>query len=142
VLQPKHVEIIDQVWCEFRCKATNCSIFAGAKMTVSFDMVKEIQIIVVEYKSLDASKVEDFIKLVSEEISKNKKNLIDLSKVDFVDSAGLGSLLSCLKKAKSAGGELKIFGLTRSVRSLFELMRMQKIFSIYDDRSMAIASFD
>lgn len=111
-------------------------------MTVSFDMVKEIQIIVVEYKSLDASKVEDFIKLVSEEISKNKKNLIDLSKVDFVDSAGLGSLLSCLKKAKSAGGELKLFGLTKSVRSLFELMRMQKIFSIYDDRSMAIASFD
>lgn len=111
-------------------------------MTVSFDMVKEIQIIVVEYKSLDASKVEDFIRLVSEEISKNKKNLIDLSKVDFVDSAGLGSLLSCLKKAKSAGGELKIFGLTKSVRSLFELMRMQKIFSIYDDRSMAIASFD
>lgn len=111
-------------------------------MTVSFDMVKDIQIIVVEYKSLDASKVEDFIKLVSEEISKNKKNLIDLSKVDFVDSAGLGSLLSCLKKAKSAGGELKLFGLTKSVRSLFELMRMQKIFSIYDDRSIAIASFD
>jgi anti-sigma B factor antagonist len=111
-------------------------------MTVSFDMVKEIQIIVVEYKSLDASKVEDFIKLVSEEISKSKKNLIDLSKVDFVDSAGLGSLLSCLKKAKSAGGELKVFGLTKSVRSLFELMRMQKIFSIYDDRSMAIASFE
>jgi anti-sigma B factor antagonist len=111
-------------------------------MTVSFDVVKEIQIIVVEYKSLDASKVEDFIKLVSDEISKNKKNLIDLSKVDFVDSAGLGSLLSCLKKAKSSGGELKVFGLTKSVRSLFELMRMQKIFSIYDDRSMAIASFD
>jgi anti-sigma B factor antagonist len=91
---------------------------------------------------LDASKVEDFIKLVSEEISKNKKNLIDLSRVDFVDSAGLGSLLSCLKKAKSANGELKLFGLTKSVRSLFELMRMQKIFSIYDDRSMAIASYD
>jgi len=111
-------------------------------MTVSFDVVKDIQIIVVEYKSLDASKVEDFIKLVSEEISKNKKNLIDLSRVDFVDSAGLGSLLSCLKKAKSANGELKLFGLTKSVRSLFELMRMQKIFSIYDDRGMAVASYD
>jgi anti-sigma B factor antagonist len=111
-------------------------------MAVSFDVVKDIQIIVVEYKSLDASKVEDFIKLVSEEISKNKKNLIDLSRVDFVDSAGLGSLLSCLKKAKSANGELKLFGLTKSVRSLFELMRMQKIFSIYDDRGMAVASYD
>lgn len=111
-------------------------------MTVSFDVIKDIQIIVVEYKSLDASKVEEFVRLVSEEILKSKKNLIDLSKVDFVDSAGLGSLLSCLKKAKSGQGDLRVFGLTKSVRSLFELMRMQKIFSIYDDRAMAVASYD
>lgn len=111
-------------------------------MTVSIEKVKDIQIIHVEYKSLDASKVEEFLKKVSDDITQNNKNLIDLAKVDFVDSAGLGSLLSCLKKAKTNNGNLKLYGLTKSVRSLFELMRMQKIFSIYDNKEMAIASYE
>ena len=111
-------------------------------MTVSFEQIKDIQIINVEYKSLDASKVEEFLRKVSDDIVKSNKNLIDLSRVDFVDSAGLGSLLSCLKKAKTSNGNLKLFGLTKSVRALFELMRMQKIFSIYDSKEMAIASYE
>ena len=111
-------------------------------MTVSFEQIKDIQIINVEYKSLDASKVEEFLRKVSDDIVKSNKNLIDLSRVDFVDSAGLGSLLSCLKRAKTNNGNLKLFGLTKSVRALFELMRMQKIFSIYDSKEMAIASYE
>ena len=52
-------------------------------MTVSIEKVKDIQIIHVEYKSLDASKVEEFLKKISDDITQNNKNLIDLSKLTY-----------------------------------------------------------
>lgn len=65
--------------------------------------------------------------------------LIDMGKLGFVDSSGLGALLSCLRTMNNKNGQLKLFALAKPVQALFELVRMHRIFSIYNNRDEAIA---
>jgi anti-sigma B factor antagonist len=64
--------------------------------------------------------------------------VLDLSQVRFVDSSGLGSILSCLRQMNAKGGELNLCGITKQVRALFDLVRMHRIFDIYDTRDEAV----
>jgi anti-sigma B factor antagonist len=64
-----------------------------------------------------------------------------MSALQFVDSAGLGAILSCLRKLTAAEGDLKLCGLTGPVRAIFEISRMHRIFDIYATRAEAIAAF-
>ena len=71
-----------------------------------------------------------------------KNNLvIDLKAVRFVDSSGLGSLVSGFKNASARNGNLKLCGLQPQVRSMFELTRLHRVFEIFPDSEEAIASF-
>lgn len=71
-----------------------------------------------------------------------KNNLaIDLKAVRFVDSSGLGSLVSGFKNASARNGNLKLCGLQPQVRSMFELTRLHRVFEIFPDSEEALASF-
>jgi anti-sigma B factor antagonist len=71
-----------------------------------------------------------------------KNNLvIDLNAVRFVDSSGLGSLVSGFKNASARNGNLKLCGLQPQVRSMFELTRLHRVFEIFPDADEALASF-
>lgn len=71
-----------------------------------------------------------------------KNNLvIDLKAVRFVDSSGLGSLVSGFKNASARNGNLKLCGLQPQVRSMFELTRLHRVFEIFPDADEAVASF-
>jgi anti-sigma B factor antagonist len=66
--------------------------------------------------------------------------VLDLAEVGFVDSAGLGVIVSALKKARSEGGDVAVTGLRDTVRSLFKLTRMDKVFRLFDSREAAAAA--
>jgi anti-sigma B factor antagonist len=71
-----------------------------------------------------------------------KTNLvIDLHAVRFVDSSGLGALVSGFKNASSRNGSLKLSGLQLQVKSMFELTRLHRVFEIFADVDEALASF-
>lgn len=71
-----------------------------------------------------------------------KTNLIvDLEEVRFVDSSGLGSLVSGFKNASARNGNLKLCGLQPQVKSMFELTRLHRVFEIYQDSKDAMESF-
>lgn len=71
-----------------------------------------------------------------------KNNLIvDLSDVRFVDSSGLGALVSGFKNASSRNGSLKLSGLQMQVKSMFELTRLHRVFEIFPEAEEALASF-
>ena len=71
-----------------------------------------------------------------------KNNLvIDLKAVRFVDSSGLGSLVSGFKNASARNGNLKLCGLQPQVISMFELTRLHRVFEIFPDSDEALASF-
>jgi len=63
--------------------------------------------------------------------------VVDLSGVDFLDSSGLGSLIALLKRVSERGGDMKIAGLQKKVRMVFEITRAFKVFDIFDNTDEA-----
>jgi anti-sigma B factor antagonist len=70
-----------------------------------------------------------------------KKILLDLSDVDYIDSSGLGSLVSSFTSVKNESGQLKLVYLTKKVRDLLQMTRLFTVFEVFDDESTALASF-
>jgi anti-sigma B factor antagonist len=64
--------------------------------------------------------------------------VVDLSGVDFLDSAGLGLLVALLKRVSERGGDLKIAGLQKKVRMVFEITRAFKVFEIFETTQEAM----
>ena len=95
----------------------------------------------VDSKVLDASNARGFKDAVKPLLTPNAKLVLDLSKVEFIDSTGLGALVSCLRQAHATGGEIKLSGLTKPARALFELVRMHRVFEVFNSSDEAIASY-
>jgi len=70
-----------------------------------------------------------------------KNYVIDLSQVDFMDSAGLGTLIATLKRITEVGGDMKIASLQKKPRMVFEITRAYKVFEIYDTVDDALNMF-
>jgi anti-anti-sigma factor len=66
------------------------------------------------------------------------KLLFDLAAVNFVDSSGLSVFVTALNAARAAGGDVALLNLTKDVRSLIELTRLHRIFTIHEDEAAAI----
>lgn len=90
---------------------------------------------------LDASVVGDFKSEMTPILKTQSRVIFDMENVQFVDSSGVGAILSCLRSLNAEGGDLKICSLTKPVRALFELVRMHKIFEIFESRDAAVSSF-
>jgi anti-sigma B factor antagonist len=75
-------------------------------------------------------------------IGKGKKNiLLNLGDVNYIDSSGLGELVSAFTTAKNQQAEVKLLKLTRKVHDLLQLTKLYTVFDIKDDEASAIASF-
>jgi anti-sigma B factor antagonist len=70
-----------------------------------------------------------------------RRLLIDFSRTGYIDSSGLGARVSISKRIREAGGELRLSGLNEDLRSLFELTKLDTLFSIADTPQQALASF-
>ena len=71
----------------------------------------------------------------------DRRVLIDFSRTGYIDSSGLGALVSLSKRIREAGGELRLSGLNEDLRSLFELTKLDTLFAIADTPQQALASF-
>ncbi|ADO48831.1 STAS domain-containing protein [[Enterobacter] lignolyticus] len=107
---------------------------------MNFEMHSEngVEIVVPLVRRLDASVALTFKQQVLEVIGQNNKNiLLDFSHVDFIDSSCLGALVSILKSLNGKG-ELVLCSLNSNIHNLFKLTRMDRIFSIRDNRQDAL----
>jgi anti-sigma B factor antagonist len=109
-------------------------------MEMTIEKVGEVAVVELRGEQLDASNVADFKRDIAPVLEGNSRVVFDLSQLRFVDSSGLGAILSCLRRLNGTGGELKLCGLAKPVRALFELVRMHKIFDIYATRDEAVRS--
>jgi anti-sigma B factor antagonist len=71
----------------------------------------------------------------------DRRLLIDFSSTGYIDSSGLGALVSISKRIREAGGELRLAGLNEDLRSLFELTKLDTLFTITETPDQALASF-
>ena len=69
------------------------------------------------------------------------KFVLDFSSTEYIDSSGLGVLVSVSKKIREAGGELRLAGLNEDLRMLFELTKLDTLFKICDKTDEAVQSF-
>lgn len=110
-------------------------------MVIAFDSVGDVTVAVVPMNELDASNAADFKRDVAPLLEATTKLVFDLSRLRFVDSSGLGAFISCLRKLNAKGGDLKLCGMSRQVRGVFELVRMHRIFDIYATKEEAVRAF-
>ena len=91
--------------------------------------------------NLDASNVREFRELASALIQDHSRVVLDLAGVKFIDSSGLGALISCLRQLNGRRGDFRLCALSRTVQALFELMRMHRVFQIHATREDAVRSY-
>ena len=70
-----------------------------------------------------------------------RRILIDFSQTGYIDSSGLGALVSISKRVREGGGELRLSGLNEDLRSLFELTKLDTLFAIAETPQQALSSF-
>ncbi len=70
-----------------------------------------------------------------------KKILLNLGDVNYIDSSGLGELVSAFTTAKNQQAEVKLLNLTKKVHDLLQLTKLYTVFDIYDDEAHAITAF-
>lgn len=71
----------------------------------------------------------------------NTRLVVDMEGLEFLDSSGLGALVSCLRRIKEKKGEIKLAGLRPEVRSIFEITRVSRLFHICETVPDAIKAF-
>lgn len=111
-------------------------------MEIAVEKVNDVAVLVPRTEFLDASNYQDFKRDIEPALMANRKVLLDISQLRFVDSSGLGAILSCLRKLAGAGGDLKLYcDKCKPVRMFFELVRMNRIIDIYNTREEAMTAF-
>lgn len=101
----------------------------------------DVAVITLPMTTLDASTVGEFEREILPLLKTRTRWVMDMSNLEFVDSSGLGMFMRCLRPLRAAGGDLKLFGMTKPVRTIFELVRFHRIIEIYNTQEEAIRAF-
>ncbi len=83
-------------------------------------------------------KLRDFLK--PKATQKTPRLLLDFAGVNYIDSSGLATLIEYFQSVQSAGGKLALASLSPRVKNVFELVRLEQIFSLYPDIPTALAA--
>jgi anti-sigma B factor antagonist len=111
-------------------------------MNLKTEAKNDILIIFVREERLDAHNSNDLKTKMQELFTGGTKNiLVDLTEVRFIDSSGLGALVSGFKNAISHQGSLKLASLQPQVKSMFELTRLHRVFEIFGSTAEAVENF-
>jgi anti-sigma B factor antagonist len=111
-------------------------------MDIVVNQVKDVAVATILVAELDAGNAGDFRRDIAPVLEAHPQLVLDLSRLRFVDSSGLGAFISCLRKLNAAGGDLKLCGMSKPVRAVFELVRMHRVFDIFDSPDDAVRAFD
>lgn len=110
-------------------------------MTFEIDEVEGITVVEVEGELIVGNRRELKEAVLERVAAGDDRFLIDFSRANYIDSSGLGVLVSLSKKIREEGGELRLSGLDDDLRTLFELTKLDALFQISEDRSSALAEF-
>ncbi len=111
-------------------------------MNIKHEIQGEIRIISLREERLDAHNSDLLKSELNSLFESGAKNIvIDLKEVRFIDSSGLGVLVSGFKNASARQGSLTLCSLQNQVRSMFELTRLHRVFDIYTTIDEALEHF-
>jgi len=107
---------------------------------MGFRVLKEGDVTVVEVEGqLIVGNRQELKQRVLEELERGEtKFVVDFEETGYIDSSGLGVLVSLSKKLREHGGELRLANLNEDLRTLFELTKLDTLFQIAESRSEAL----
>src|SRR5947207_15336136 len=79
--------------------------------------------------------------MVKKELGENNRIVLNLGDVSYIDSGGIGTLVSLFTSARNAGGDIKLANLTKRVGDLLQITKLITVFETYDNESQAIQAF-
>ncbi len=102
----------------------------------------EVSILRLEGKLMGGPDADEFKRVVKELVADDRKAvLVDMGKVSWVNSTGLGILISNYTTVKNSGGTLKLVGVNQRIDQIFMVTKLHTIFETFDDEASALASF-
>jgi anti-sigma B factor antagonist len=109
---------------------------------MGFEVTKQddVTILDVEGQLIVGNRQELKQKVLEELESGERRFLIDFERTGYIDSSGLGVLVSLSKKIREQGGELRLANLNEDLRTLFELTKLDTLFQISNSREEALSS--
>src|SRR6202171_3506163 len=79
--------------------------------------------------------------LIRDELARGNKNiLVNLAYVTYIDSSGIGELVSAFTAVSNQGGQLKLLNLTKKVHDLLQITKLYTVFDVHDDEAKAVKS--
>jgi len=112
------------------------------KMTTSTRQVGSVMVVDVSGRIELGEESAALRDLVSDLVSKgDKKILLNLADVQYMDTSGLASLVSAFIRVRKQGGELKLLNLTDKVSDLMQITRLYTVFDVTNDEAVAVKSF-
>jgi anti-sigma B factor antagonist len=110
-------------------------------MDLPVEVHGETAVVAPTVENLDAGVAKAFKSAMAPVLEAHRQVILDMSRVEFMDSSGLGALISCLRDVTAKGGDLKLFGLNKKIRALFEMVRLHRLFEIYNTKAEALQAF-
>jgi anti-sigma B factor antagonist len=111
-------------------------------MEFRVEKANDVAVVAMPVAELDAANTAEFKRDMAPVLEAHDKIVLDLTRLRFIDSAGLGAFLSCLRKLTEKRGDLKLCAVSKQVRTAFALVRMHRILDIYDTREEATRAFN
>lgn len=107
-------------------------------MNLDFEVVGDVLVVAPRHKRLDASVADSLKQRLRNFVEQGHSKLVlDLEKVQFMDSSGLTVIISTLKALDNREGELVVCGVNDNLGSLFHLTRLDRVFRIFPDSALA-----
>lgn len=110
-------------------------------MEINISEINDITIV-----DIDGKIIYETEKIVKEYIEKlfdagKIKIILNLSKLSYINSSGLGMLITLLKKSRSIGGDVKLSSLTKDIKELFRVTSLDHIFKVVENNEIAVEDF-
>src|SRR5690606_19343115 len=129
--------------------APSCGSFAtpptnnlsGGFMSFQTSKQNDVVVVDVDGQLIVGNRQELKQKVLDELEAGERKFLIDFANTGYIDSSGLGVLVSLSKKIREKSGELRLANLNEDLRTLFELTKLDTLFNIADSREEALSGF-
>lgn len=110
-------------------------------MEFKTENIDDVLVIQVPAETLDAANAMEFKTDITALLGTSKKVALDMKRVKFMDSSGIGAMLSCLRKLHTGNGELKLFNVKENLVQLLGLVRLDRVIDIHKSKKSVIKAF-
>lgn len=110
-------------------------------MEFKTESIDDVLVIKVPAEALDAANAMEFKSDITPMLETSKKAALDMNRVKFMDSSGVGAMLSCLRTLHTGNGDRKLFNVKDQLVQLLRLVRLDRIIDIHESKTAVLKAF-